>query len=69
MDLTESTDHFSDEGLMALHQMYAKARRIKPAFVYKIKEATHYNSLLLRVPVTHNWEIEKVLIDNNIKID
>lgn len=67
MDLTNSTDHFSDEGLMDLHIIYVKAIRIKPAYTYRMKEATHYRSLLQRVPVKHNWEIEKLLRDNNIQ--
>lgn len=69
MNVTDSTDHFSDEGLMDLHIIYVKAIRIKPASIYKIKEATHYHSLLQRVPMEHKWEVEKLLRDANIQKD
>lgn len=63
----ESTDHFSDEGLMALHMIYSEQIRKKYDYTLKIKEAAHYRSVLLRVPLRFAWELEKTLLDLDIE--
>lgn len=66
-------DHFSDEGLMCLHRIFEKGHSTSNggALARKLwKTAKEIEAeLLMRVPVAHLWQLEKLQRDLNLKLN